>query len=506
MAAGATAERDTGRTILVETTRLLDRGAWCAAARLLERSAGLLWASGVTATLLRTLERLPATELSGRPLLLALKAALVMQRDPRAAEVLLDRAAHRGGVPALVGAVRAQILLREPVVDRRRLASALAAARHGRRNGASNGIEPWLRLSAADALARSGRGRDALALYADLADTAGWRGPHGAATIGTRLAAASVLWGSLDEAARTARRGIAALRGSRGHDAEAGAVLHCVLGEVAWTRGDLAASSSHYDAAERLAATGREAAHRIAFGRARLAYSRGDAKAAAAGLARAAAYGGPAGPRIVELHARALLRAGDFRGADRLLASWGDRGEAPVELARARLDLAAGRVAEARRRAGGLHARLRDLDRYTALGCASTACLAVCASGGSGLAQPVCALLALAERDLARQPILDEGPELLALLPPAPPRHGFLTAVLDLAHQRGLLPDHAAALTPRETAVLRLLTTHLTRKEIARDLGVSENTVRFHVKAVYARLGVGDRSSAVERARDLGLL
>jgi len=55
MAAGATAERDTGRTILVETTRLLDRGAWCAAARLLERSAGLLWASGVTATLLRTL-------------------------------------------------------------------------------------------------------------------------------------------------------------------------------------------------------------------------------------------------------------------------------------------------------------------------------------------------------------------------------------------------------------------------------------------------------------------
>jgi LuxR family maltose regulon positive regulatory protein len=54
--------------------------------------------------------------------------------------------------------------------------------------------------------------------------------------------------------------------------------------------------------------------------------------------------------------------------------------------------------------------------------------------------------------------------------------------------------------------VLRYLPTNLSRPEIARDLSVSLNTVSTHIRSIYAKLGVGDRSSAVQRARELRLL
>ena len=61
-------------------------------------------------------------------------------------------------------------------------------------------------------------------------------------------------------------------------------------------------------------------------------------------------------------------------------------------------------------------------------------------------------------------------------------------------------------LTERETDVLRLLVTHLTSTEIAQRLYVSPNTTRYHIKHIYAKLGVHSRSDAVQRARELGLL
>lgn len=62
------------------------------------------------------------------------------------------------------------------------------------------------------------------------------------------------------------------------------------------------------------------------------------------------------------------------------------------------------------------------------------------------------------------------------------------------------------ALTEREGEVLRLLDTELSGPEMARELRVSLNTVRTHVKNVYSKLGVSNRRSAVRRARDLDLL
>ncbi len=62
------------------------------------------------------------------------------------------------------------------------------------------------------------------------------------------------------------------------------------------------------------------------------------------------------------------------------------------------------------------------------------------------------------------------------------------------------------ALSERELEVLRLLNGPLSTPEIAARLVVSANTARTHIKNIYGKLGVHGRSSAVNRARELGLL
>ena len=54
--------------------------------------------------------------------------------------------------------------------------------------------------------------------------------------------------------------------------------------------------------------------------------------------------------------------------------------------------------------------------------------------------------------------------------------------------------------------MLRYLPTNLSRPEIAGELSVSLNTVSTHIRSIYAKLQVRDRSSAVQRARELRLL
>jgi ATP/maltotriose-dependent transcriptional regulator MalT len=66
--------------------------------------------------------------------------------------------------------------------------------------------------------------------------------------------------------------------------------------------------------------------------------------------------------------------------------------------------------------------------------------------------------------------------------------------------------DVAEPLTERELAVLRLLATRLSNREIGRQLYVSINTVRTHIQAIYRKLGVAARAEAVAQARELGLL
>ncbi len=67
----------------------------------------------------------------------------------------------------------------------------------------------------------------------------------------------------------------------------------------------------------------------------------------------------------------------------------------------------------------------------------------------------------------------------------------------------GRLPE---ALTGREQDVLRLLAAGLSNAEIGRELFLSVNTIKTHLRGVYGKLGVTSRVQAVSRARELGLL
>ena len=64
----------------------------------------------------------------------------------------------------------------------------------------------------------------------------------------------------------------------------------------------------------------------------------------------------------------------------------------------------------------------------------------------------------------------------------------------------------AAALTTREREVLRQLAHGMSNKEIAATLGVTERTVKFHVASLFTKLGAGNRTEAVTRAVQAGLV
>ena len=67
-------------------------------------------------------------------------------------------------------------------------------------------------------------------------------------------------------------------------------------------------------------------------------------------------------------------------------------------------------------------------------------------------------------------------------------------------------PSAANGLTPREVEVLGLLREGFTNADIARLLGITTHTVKVHVAGIITKLGVSDRTQAVARAFDLGLL
>ncbi|MGH3371779.1 MAG: response regulator transcription factor, partial [Nocardioidaceae bacterium] len=58
-------------------------------------------------------------------------------------------------------------------------------------------------------------------------------------------------------------------------------------------------------------------------------------------------------------------------------------------------------------------------------------------------------------------------------------------------------------LSERELAVLRLLSTRLSQREIAAELYVSVNTVKTHTKSLFRKLGVSSRAEAVAKAGEI---
>lgn len=66
--------------------------------------------------------------------------------------------------------------------------------------------------------------------------------------------------------------------------------------------------------------------------------------------------------------------------------------------------------------------------------------------------------------------------------------------------------DRPDPLTDRETEILRLMAGGYSNKEIANSLGVAEGTVKNHVSNILSKMGVRDRTRAVLKAFELGLI
>ena len=120
--------------------------------------------------------------------------------------------------------------------------------------------------------------------------------------------------------------------------------------------------------------------------------------------------------------------------------------------------------------------------------------------------------LELAERDgMILQFMLVPVRELLERHPRHHTAHGtLLSTILDLLRGSSPRPEGAAPLrdelSEAEMRVVRYLPSNLKASEIAAELYVSANTVRTHLRHIYAKLDAHSRSEAVARARELRLL
>lgn len=73
------------------------------------------------------------------------------------------------------------------------------------------------------------------------------------------------------------------------------------------------------------------------------------------------------------------------------------------------------------------------------------------------------------------------------------------------APQRNSKAIEALGLTRRELEMLDILASGKSNKEIARDLGLSPNTIKTHLANLYVKLGVKNRTQAVSKAVELSL-
>ncbi len=107
--------------------------------------------------------------------------------------------------------------------------------------------------------------------------------------------------------------------------------------------------------------------------------------------------------------------------------------------------------------------------------------------------------LALEARDL-----LASAPEPGTLVPRLLAQaESRLRLVIHPSGERSVVTDE---LTAREQAVMRLLPSGLSAREIGTELGISRDTIKTHTKSIYRKLGASSRREAVARARELELL
>lgn len=271
---------------------------------------------------------------------------------------------------------------------------------------------------------------------------------------------------------------------------------------------------------------------------ARILHARGDLEGAMAALQPAVELrdrGMPAwvAPQVVAQQAVLALARGDEATAAALLEEAGTGSASPVQLTREILFTAFLRLLLKRGRAQpeGFH-----LDE--AVQVAARVLAAAEPAGRMGCVLETLVLRALVHYVRGDIPAaLDDIQRALRLAEPEGYVQLFvnegaaLAPLLRAARERGTTPAYVARLlaafpteattavipsvlaeslpeplTERELEVLRLMAAGLTYDEVAQRLVISLNTVRFHVKGIYGKLGVDRRMAAIERATTLGLL
>jgi LuxR family maltose regulon positive regulatory protein len=182
---------------------------------------------------------------------------------------------------------------------------------------------------------------------------------------------------------------------------------------------------------------------------------------------------------------------------------------------RMRQALKAGRTGEAAALATLLERESGPRHRGVAL-CLALLARAAATADAAERHQLLEAALSRAEHAGYVRPLLDGGAPVRALLEaarsrplPDPVRDFVQTRLLPgfpAPIRRAPPPSEELGLTDRELELLGRLAAGRTNRELARELFVSENTVKTHLKHIYAKLDVSTRTAAVERARTLGIL
>jgi LuxR family maltose regulon positive regulatory protein len=324
------------------------------------------------------------------------------------------------------------------------------------------------------------------------------------------------LRGNLTEAERLATAALTAADQLGLDDGNFGrADAHLALATTTTERNQLETAEVHLELAMRIVEEGRRRPLELLvhLQLAQIAAARGDGPASIEAIEQARAVfphaASPVIAHIDQVDARLALDRGDLATATALRARLPS--SATADLLAARLRLATGDRAGTRELLEAMADRMSttrmtiEHDLLTALATADTE--------RRRADDALHHALALAQPAGFERTLVAEGPALWRLLESLP-AHGriadYIAEILETADLVSLGPATVTQqgmvdpLSERELTVLRYLASRLTCAEIARELYLSVNTVRSHVKAVYRKLGVHSRSAAVARGHALG--
>jgi LuxR family maltose regulon positive regulatory protein len=214
-------------------------------------------------------------------------------------------------------------------------------------------------------------------------------------------------------------------------------------------------------------------------------------------------------PTVAAAQVHTLLRRGNLEEAAHLAETY------DLPLSRVRVHLAQGDSSTALDLLEELHQHSKDLPDEQ-LKVMVLQAVAYQAHGELDKAlQALRDAMMLAEPNGFIRVFVDEGPAMAQLLSEAnaqgvkPNYVSKLLAVLEAEKQQpDLLPAQELVdpLSKRELEILALIATGLKNKEIAEQLFISLNTVLYHIKNIYNKLGVKKRTLAIIKARELNLL